>query len=35
MEQSERDAPEDLSRLFQAALAEDPLERLASADHLQ
>ena len=29
------DAPDDLSRLLQAALAPDPLERLASADHLQ
>ena len=29
------DAPDDLSRLLQAAFAPDPLERLASADHLQ
>jgi aminoglycoside phosphotransferase (APT) family kinase protein len=29
------DAPDDLSRLLQAALAPDPLERLATADHLQ
>ncbi len=29
------DAPDDLSRLLQAALAPDPNERLASADHLQ
>ncbi|MBA3549611.1 MAG: protein kinase [Nannocystis sp.] len=29
------DAPDDLSRLLQAALAPDPTERLASADHLQ
>ena len=29
------DAPDDLSRLLQAALAPDPLERLPTADHLQ
>ena len=29
------DAPDDLSRLLQAALAPDPIERLATADHLQ
>ena len=29
------DAPDDLSRLLLAALAPDPIERLASADHLQ
>ena len=29
------DAPDDLSRLLQAAFAPDPLVRLASADHLQ
>jgi hypothetical protein len=29
------DAPDDLSRLLQAALAPDPNERLATADHLQ
>ncbi|MBK7828611.1 protein kinase [Nannocystis sp.] len=29
------DAPDDLSRLLQAALAPDPSERLASVDHLQ
>ena len=29
------DAPDDLSRLLQAALAPDPTERLASADHLR
>ena len=29
------DAPDDLSRLLQAAFASDPIERLATADHLQ